>query len=285
MSQNNNQKVPLFGVGIAGNFAGHLQQTGEANGLQGQVDASSPQAIFPFYVTGAQEAYLAVNPYSFDTVRLPADKTAKVQMEPEIALVAKVQYLGDSVIGIEPESMTLLNDVTYRNATVSKLAQKKNWGPASKGIAKKVWPLASFGALDGLEKYRFCSFHHRDGQWASCCNDVSLSDYSYSYEKLITWVMSQFNSQQEQGALHDLSQLFAQAGYPERMLISLGSSRYTDYGEQHQLLSGDELCAVLYDATRINIDEIDALIQGGQFEELDRNQIVLRQICVAEDEA
>ncbi|WGY44981.1 MULTISPECIES: DUF5718 family protein [unclassified Vibrio] len=281
MSPKNNKKVPLFGVGIAGNFAGHLQQTGEANGLQGQIDASSPQAIFPFYVSGASEAYLTVNPYSFDTVRLPQEPSAKVQMEPEIALVARIKYLGDSVIGIEPESMTLLNDVTYRNAKVTKLAEKKNWGQASKGIAKKVWPLERFGALDNLDKYRFCSFHHRDGQWASCCKDVSLSDYSYSYEKLITWVMSQFNTQRDQGALHDLRQLVAEAGYPERMIISLGSSRYTEYGEQHQLLDGDELCAVLYDATRIDAEQIADLIESGQFEELAQNQIVLRQTCQA----
>lgn len=48
LSSNSHQKVPLFGLGIAGNFAGHLQQTGEANALQGAVDASRPQALFPF---------------------------------------------------------------------------------------------------------------------------------------------------------------------------------------------------------------------------------------------
>ena len=71
MSPNSSKKVPLFGIGIAGNFAGHLQQTGEAKALQGDVDTSRPQALFPFYVTDASDEYLTVNPYSFDSVLLP----------------------------------------------------------------------------------------------------------------------------------------------------------------------------------------------------------------------
>lgn len=243
-------KMPLFGIGIAGNFAGHLQQTGEAKGLQGTVDTQSPQALFPFYVPGASDVYLDVNPYSFDVLMLPKDPAAKVQMEPEIALIAKVKYLGTSVLGFEPESMTLFNDATHRNAVVEKLAQKKNWGAASKGIATKVIPLAEFSKSADLDKYRFCSFLGRDGKWSLCCNDVSLGDYSYSYEQLIAWLVSQSNAQANEGALHSIQDLLAQAGYPERILISLGSSRYTSFGESHQLLVKDKVCAVLYFMTQ-----------------------------------
>ncbi len=273
------QKIPLFGIGIAGNFAGHLQQTGEANGLKGDVDTQSPQALFPFYVSGASDSYLDVNPYSFDSLTLPADPTAKVQMEPEVALVAKVKYLGTSVLSIEPESMTLFNDVTYRNAVVEKLAQKKNWGPASKGVATKVIPLAEFSKSADLDKYRFCSFHGRDGSWNPCCNDVSLGDYSYSYEQLIAWLVSQCNAQTNDGALHSISDLLAEAAFPERMLISLGSSRYTDYGENHQLKSKDIMCAVLYDSTRIDLAEIESFVERGEIHKLDKNHVVLWQEC------
>lgn len=272
-------KMPLFGIGIAGNFAGHLQQTGEEKGLKGEVDTQRPQALFPFYAAGASDSYLDVDPYSFETLTLPPDPTAKVQMEPEIALIAKVKYLGTSVLSIEPVSMTLFNDVTYRNAVVEKLAQKKNWGPASKGLANKVIPLTEFSKSADLDKYRFCSFHGRDGDWHSCCKDVSLGDYSYSYEQLISWLVSQCNSQPDEGALHSIQDLLEQSGFPDHILISLGSSRYTSYGETHQLQSKDTMCAVLYDSSRIDFDEIQSFVERGQADHLSQSHIVLWQEC------
>lgn len=277
--QHQRQGEPLFGIGIAGNFAGHLQQTGEEKGLKGEVDTQRPQALFPFYVSGASDSYLDVDPYSFDTLILPTDSTAKVQMELEIALIAKVKYLGDSILNIEPESMTLFNDATYRNAVVDKLAQKKNWGSASKGVASKVIPIAEFSKSADLDKYRFCSFHGRDGVWNTCCNDVSLGDYSYSYEQLLSWLVSQCNAQQNEGALHSIQDLFCQAEYPERILISLGSSRYTRYGESHQLKSKDLMCAVLYDSTRIDMAEITSFVERSEIDKLENNQVVLWQQC------
>ncbi|MCF7363815.1 DUF5718 family protein [Vibrio sp. A1-b2] len=272
-------EIPIFGIGIAGNFAGHLQQTGEEKGLQGSVDTQSPQALFPFYVAGASDAYLNVNPYSFDVLMLPTNPSAKVQMEPEIALIAKVKYLGTSVLGFEAEGMTLFNDATHRNAVVDKLAQKKNWGAASKGIASKVIPLADFSKNSDLDKYRFCSFLGRNEQWNLCCNDVSLGDYSYSYEQLIAWLVSQSNAQKNEGALHSIQELLGQAGYPERILISLGSSRYTPFGECHQLGAKDKVCAVLYDSTRIDVDEIQSFVERGEVQKLKRNHVVLWQEC------
>jgi len=273
------QGEPLFGIGVAGNFAGHLQQTGEEKGLKGEVDTQRPQALFPFYVSGASDCFLNVDPYSFHTLILPTESTAKVQMEPEIALIAKVKYLGDAILNIEPESMTLLNDATYRNAVVEKLAQKKNWGPASKGVASRVIPVAEFSKSADLDKYRFCSFHGRDDVWNACCNDVSLGDYSYSYEQLLSWLVSQCNAQKDEGALHSVQDLLCQAGYPERILISLGSSRYTSYGENHQLKAEDTICAVLYDSTRIDMEEITSLVERSEIDKLEKSHVVLWQEC------
>ena len=137
--------------------------------------------------------------------------------------------LYEVITSLEPESMTLFNDATYRNAVVDKLAQKKNWGAGSKGVANKVIPLAEFSKSAELDKYRFCSFHSRNGEWNLCCKDVSLGDYSYCYEQLISWLVSQCNAQANEGALHSIQELLAQAGFPDRILISLGSSRYTPY--------------------------------------------------------
>lgn len=111
-----------------------------------------------------------------------------------------------------------------------------------------------------------------------------MSDYSYCYEQLISWLIEQLNTQKNEGALHNLTKLIGEAGYPKRMLISLGSSRYTKYGEEHQLQSGDELCAVLYDSTRIDNPEIHSLIVEQTFDELLQQHIVLKQSVYARAE-
>ena len=44
----------VIGLGVAGNFAGHLEQAGEADDFKDLVikDADAPKGIFPFYVPG-----------------------------------------------------------------------------------------------------------------------------------------------------------------------------------------------------------------------------------------
>ena len=42
-----------FGFGVAGNFAGHLEQAGEAADFTTvQADGDAPKGIFPWYVPG-----------------------------------------------------------------------------------------------------------------------------------------------------------------------------------------------------------------------------------------
>ena len=51
-----------FGIGVAGNFAGHLEQAGEAADFA-DVEADSPEApkgIFPFYAPGS-DSFLGVS--------------------------------------------------------------------------------------------------------------------------------------------------------------------------------------------------------------------------------
>ena len=44
-------------------------------------------------------------------------------------------------------------------------------------------------------------------------------------------------------------QHLATAGRPKRALISIGATRYTDFGETHFLQPGDESVVVVYDGT------------------------------------
>ncbi|GAB3485129.1 allantoate amidohydrolase [Marinomonas epiphytica] len=258
---------PMFGLGIGGNSAGHLEQTGEIQAFASP-SGEGPQAIFPFYVPQAKDAYLAVNPYSSTHLVLPQltqEAQPKVQMEPELALKATLRYdQQQRLIVMHPYAMTLVNDASYRNAIVDKLAQKKNWGPASKGLAVKDLELPSFDRANSLAHYQLCGFHCRNKQWLACTESVSIADYSVFYEDLLAWSVSQMMEQTEQGVLHDFTALLAQANYPQEILLSVGAARYTDYGEQHALAPGDELVVVLFNSQVHSLYEITTLIKSGQ---------------------
>ncbi|GLS90754.1 hypothetical protein GCM10007916_18210 [Psychromonas marina] len=258
----NRNKGVLFGLGVAGNSAGHLQQTGESQAFNELDDPNKPQALFPFYVPQAEDAYLAENPYSSDILQLPDCEQALVQMEPEVALKLSAFYAADGrLTHLKPIAMTLVNDVTYRNAKINKLAQKKNWGSASKGLAEHEINIIDFTAGPQLEALRLCGFHQRDGQWQLCGEDVALTQYSYFYDQLVQWLLDQIQQQQETGLFHNIQALLAQADYPDTLLIAIGATRYSDYGLQHQLLSGDQSAVVLYDSRVYDFDEVQFLLE------------------------
>lgn len=278
MTTENNPK-PLLGLGIAGNSAGHLQQTGEIKAFDEIADISKPQALFPFYIAQAKEAYLARDPYSDNKLRLPENQQAKVQMEPELALKMTAYYDPQGqLINLQAISMTVLNDATYRNAQVDKLAEKKNWGAASKGLALHEIPIEQFSAGSKLDHYRLCGFHQRQGKWQLCGQDVALTQYSYFYEDLLHWLVKQIQSQQDQGALHNIQSLLEQAGLPEQILLAIGASTYTDYGKEHRLSAGDQSLVVLYDSRTYLFQDVSDLIEKTEdLQLLSDDQIIFLQ--------
>ncbi len=279
MSIDNKNASALFGLGIAGNSAGHLQQTGESQAFTEACDINKPQALFPFYVPEAKEGYLATIPYSMSELRLPEEPHAKVQMEPELALKLSACYDPQGQLRqLKPLALTVVNDATYRNASVVKLAQKKNWGAASKGLAGHEIKIASFTSGCELDHFRLCGFHQRNGEWQLCAADVALTEYSYFYEALLQWLLKQIQAQQDKALLHNINSLLAQANYPETILIAIGAGRYTAYGEQHQLLSGDQTAVVLYDSRAYHFQEVCHLIeQTNDLEVLCNDKIICLQ--------
>ncbi|EIJ69719.1 hypothetical protein HMPREF1052_1685 [Pasteurella bettyae CCUG 2042] len=60
----------IIGLGVAGNFAGHLEQAGEAADFVAvKTDEKiQPKAIFPFYVPSEKAGFLSIYPLSSDTL-------------------------------------------------------------------------------------------------------------------------------------------------------------------------------------------------------------------------
>ena len=63
----------MIGFGVAGNFAGHLEQAGEAADFT-QVkteNAIQPKAIFPFYMPSEKAGFLSTFPLSHNQINFP----------------------------------------------------------------------------------------------------------------------------------------------------------------------------------------------------------------------
>ena len=136
----------VIGLGGAGNFTGHLEQAGEArdfSALQLE-DQQAPKGVFPFYVPGGDGHFVHCFPLGSERLRLP-DADACLQLEPELGLLCELRYDGDRVQSIVPRAFGAYNDCSIRRDGATKISEKKNWGPDSKGFSRTHIPIEHFG--------------------------------------------------------------------------------------------------------------------------------------------
>lgn len=239
----------IIGLGIAGNFALHLQQAGEAEDfVDVQVDdENAPKGIFPFYLPNTDKGVLSQYPLSSSTQALHG-LTDNIQAEPEVALLCDLEYEDGKVSAINPTAFGAYNDCSVRKKGAKKISEKKNWGADTKGVCEKLIPLDKFEEGGMLDNWRISSFLRRNGDVFRYGEDVEISGYSYFYEQLIEWMKDKMNTQEEAGPLENISEYLKACGYPSQMLISIGATRYTAYGERTFLQADDEIYVVLYDS-------------------------------------
>jgi len=236
----------FIGLGIAGNFALHLEQAGEIEDFKDLEveDENGPKGMFPFYIPG-REGQLGVYPVSSDTIRLPAFE-ANIQAEPEVALICDISYEDGKVTAVTPTHFGAYNDCSIRKEGAKKISEKKNWGEATKGLSSELIAIDRFAPGGVMDDFRIASFLKRDGGVFRYGEDVELTGYSYFYTKLTDWIVNQLNTQKDVGPLEPLSSYIAAAGYPKKAVISIGATRYTPYGETTFLQPGDEVIVLLY---------------------------------------
>ncbi|WP_323970279.1 DUF5718 family protein [Aeromonas veronii] len=259
----------FIGLGVAGNFAGHLEQAGEASDFVAVVvrDTTAPKALFPFFVPG-HPGQLGVFPLSDKAIFLPEAAVSgdeKVQIEPEIALWCELEYAGKQVVAIHPRAFGAYNDCSIRRPNAKKISEKKNWGEESKGLAANLLPLSGFTAGCALDDYRIACYLERDGELHAYGVDSAAIDYSYFHGKLLDWAIDKFNHQQDEGPAEHIQGLLAQAGHPPHALISIGATRYTPFGETHFLKPGDTSCVVVYPGSRYSEADIREAIRSRNF--------------------
>lgn len=253
-----------FGFGVAGNFAGHLEQAGEAaDFVSVGGDDSRPKGIFPFYVPGGA-SFLGRFPLSADTITLPvSDEPLNLQIEPEAAVVCGVGYAADgSVASLAPIAIGAFNDCSIRRPGAKKISEKKNWGASSKGLAGTMIPVTDLHADGPTATLRIASFLRRGDETHAYGQDSPVTGYSYYGDELLDWIVERLANQagSPDTPLEDVGLLLREAGSPDTVLVGIGATRYTAVGESHFLVDGDESIVIVYDATRSTPEQVAAAV-------------------------
>lgn len=257
----------FVGLGIAGNFALHLEQAGESADFKDVIteDPNGPKGMFPFYIPG-REGQLGVYPISSDTILLPQE-VCNVQPEPEVALICEFGYdEKGNITAITPKFFGAYNDCSLRKEGAAKISHKKNWGEASKGLSSTLIPIDTFEKGGVMDSYRIASFLRREGMLMRYGENVELSGYSFFYGKLIEWMQKQINGQVDFGPLEPINEYLKAAGSPTEAIISIGATRYTHFGETNFLQEGDEVIVVVYDNNKYCMNPILTMANRNAFE-------------------
>jgi len=267
----------FLGLGIAGNFALHLDQAGEAEDFKDVITAeeAAPKGMFPFYLprphTPVEQAADKANkklhtyPLSSDTIKLPKEDV-NVQAEPEVALICELEYLGGRVEKITPTYFGAYNDCSIRVKGAKKISDKKNWGHESKGLSNTLFPIDKFEKGGIMDNFSICSFLRRNGNVEQYGEDVALTGYSYFHTKLTDWILNQINTQEDFGPLENILEYISACGNPKEAIISIGATRYTPFGEKTFLKLGDEVIVVVYNNEKISFEELKASVKNNSYD-------------------
>jgi hypothetical protein len=275
-----------FGLGVAGNFAGHLEQAGEAGDFVGVTAASpdAPKGIFPFWVPGA-DTFLGVFPLSSDTVALPAsDEPLDLQIEPEVGLLCRATYADDGAVErLAPLAVGAFNDCSVRRPGARKISEKKNWGPASKGVSTGFLAAEDLSREGPTAALRLASYLRRDGVAHAYGIDSPVAGYSYYGATLLEWLVDRLNHQPgaEDTPLEDVGALLRDAGRPDTLLVGIGATRYTEYGASTYLEPGDEAVVVVYDARGTSPEDVARAVAAGREDDLEDASVLVQRVVAA----
>ena len=267
--------------GVAGNFTGHLEQAGEAADFVSVAAAeNAPKAVFPTYIPGAcgtVPSFLDVFPFDSLEIRFPEGEK-KVQIEPECAVVFRAHWNGDVIESLVPLCFGASNDCSIRKEGAKKISLKKNWGASSKGFSSSLIPIDFFSAGGILDRYRIASFLVRGGTVYEYGEDSAVRNYSYIYGTLLEWLLDKLNGQRDEGPAENINGYLNECGRPEQIMISIGATRYTPFGQNNFLQNGDESVVVLYPEDVYNSEQIKTMVLENDFPQADIS--VLRQKVV-----
>jgi hypothetical protein len=276
------------GIGVAGNFAGHLEQAGEAADFVGvAAEPEAPKGIFPWYVPG-MDTFLGGFPLSHDRLLRPPgeDGPVTLQIEPEVGVLCRLAYAPDGgVEAISPIALGAFNDCSIRRPGAPKISHKKNWGPASKGVARRMFAVTDLSADGPTAGFRLACMLVRDGEVHEYGVDSPLPGYSYYGERLLGWLAERLRAQAggDGTPLEPVGEYLAAAGCPATALVGIGATRYTALGESTFLEPGDQSVVVVYDTGRVTPEGVRAAIAAEADESLEGASVLRQRVGSAPD--
>jgi hypothetical protein len=241
-----------FCFGVAGNFAGHLEQAGEATDFTNvRAEAELPKGIFPWYVPGSG-TFLGAFPLSSDTLAVPDPQVApgRIQIEPELAVACDIiRDDAGALSSLVPRWIGAFDDCSLRRPNARRISEKKNWGPGSKGLAARGWTVPDLEPDGALASLRLACFLRRGAETHAYGVDSAIPTYTLIGQPLLDWLVERLRNQRgaEDTPLEDVGALLAASG-ADRVLVGVGATRYEPYGETTFVERGDEAIVVVYDA-------------------------------------
>lgn len=260
------KNIPCFGV--AGNFTGHLEQAGEARDFTAvKAAAGAPKAVFPTYIPCAGEkvpAFLNVFPFDSSKVVFPKGEE-KIQIESECAVICRASWKDRKLESLVPVLFGASNDVSIRKEGAPKISFKKNWGSASKGLSDVLLPVDSFTEKGIMNSYSIACFMIRNGEIFEYGETSRISTYSYIYERLQAWLMDRFNNQIDEGPAERVYDYLEACGFPEYIMVSIGATRYTEFGCTNFFNDGDESAVILFPHDKYTVGQIKEQLKERSF--------------------
>ena len=117
-----------LGFAVAGNFANHLGEAGEAGEFSviKTAEKDAPKGMFPFYIKG-HNSFLGTYPICDEIILTHGRENENLQVEAEVALICDFAYENEQVIDIIPKYFAAFNDCSSRVQDGNKLSTKKKW--------------------------------------------------------------------------------------------------------------------------------------------------------------
>ncbi len=250
-----------LGFGVAGNFANHLGEAGEADEFSviktEQKDA--PKGLFPFYIPN-DNSFLKEFPICHDKIN--HCNMEHLQVEAEVALICDFVYEDGKLVDLKPKLFGAFNDCSNRIQDGNKLSTKKNWGESSKGIANEFIELDGFDENSNISKFYITSFIRRNGVLKDYGATSAVTSYSYFFEELKTWMIEKFNTQEDLGPLEELPHYIKNINNYKGVIIAAGATAYTEFGKHNFLQKDDEIFIYVYDAHFHSFEDIMKDISG-----------------------
>lgn len=246
-----------LGLGVAGNFANHLGEAGEADEFKviQTLEKDAPKGLFPFYIK-EHDSFLKTYPFCDEIILTHGRENDNIQAEAEVALICDFKYENGKITDIIPKYFSAFNDCSIRVQDGHKLSTKKNWGANTKGISQDIIEIDNFTDKGILSKYHISSFLKRDGIVYDYGTTSAVKSYSYFFEKLKDWMIEKINTQEDCGPLEELAQFLKYTQNAKGILIAAGATAYTEFGKHNFLKKDDEIFVYVYNAHAHSFQDI-----------------------------